>query len=64
MASIKVFKSYDRAIIADEGTKTYRLVPSSEVKAIIGNRKHILRYRETLYTAIDDLVSFGYRKEN
>lgn len=60
---IKVYKSYDRAIIANEGTKTYQLVPSSEVKTLVGNRKHILRYRETLYTAIETLVSLGYRKE-
>lgn len=60
---IKVYKSYDRAIIANEGTKTYQLVPSNDVKAIIGNQKHIMRYRETLYTAIETLVSLGYRKE-
>lgn len=64
MASIKVFKSYNQSIIADENSKTYRIVPSKELDELIGNRKHILRYRETLYTAIDDLVNFGYRKEN
>lgn len=59
---IKVYKSYDRAIVADEEMLTYRFVDSKDLEKILDGRQHIMAYRETLYTAIDNLVGLGYRK--
>lgn len=61
---IKVYKSYDRAIISDENKMTYQVVDAKKVDEILNGRKHIMAYRETLYQAIDNLISMGYRKED
>lgn len=60
----KIYKSHHQSVVSDETLKIYCIVSNEEADVIIKGVQHMLVLRETLYTTLDMLNEYGYKKEN